>query len=350
MPVVTTAVRRSRGLRLAVLAVLASGIAIPMSASAAKASPCADGNGKCYSLSISASPAQPQTGQSATYTGRVSNLSDGGAGHQLGAVNITWSPTGSFTSVTPGSVSPAGQESVAGGAVRLRNLDLAPGASATFTFTATAAQAGTITFTSAAKQSNDFNGTGNDLTLAGGSPSVQVVAPPPPSPCAQQTSYNAYGCKGFLKTQGATISTGATDSAGAPSLVTAELTVPAVTPAVGSSATQVMAVRSYLGGDTCPAVRSCTFSVQLLNKLDVEYDAAHGATLAITCGSLCSATTVWFQQEESTGTTEALPPCTPLGPVASPLTGSLACYDLNLSGGGITVHNVTHVNDWKVMT
>ena len=30
------------------------------------------------------------------------------------------------------------------------------------------------------------------------------------------------------------------------------------------------------------------------------------------------------------------------------ISGSLACYDLSLTGGSITVRNVTHLNDWKV--
>jgi hypothetical protein len=109
-----------------------------------------------------------------------------------------------------------------------------------------------------------------------------------------------------------------------------------------------MALRSYLAGDTCPAVVPCSFTVQLLNVLDVEYDSAHAATLTVSCGTLCTTATAWFQQDESSGTTEPLPACTPLGPVPSLLTGSTACYDLVLNGT-VTVHNITHVNDWKVM-
>jgi hypothetical protein len=342
----TPSSRLGRAVKLGLATALAAA-AVPLSAGAAHAggstSPCPQTPDKCYAFTLSASPA-PKPGQSSTYTGKLSNLSRGGTGVQLGAVNVTWSPSDAFSSVTAGGVSPAGSETyVAPSTLQLRDLNLPPGSTATFTFQATSLQGQTVTFTSAAKQSNNFSGTGNDLTLAGSAPTVTIS-----QFCSDGLTYNAYGCKGFLKTQGATISTGNTDSDGNPSVVTASLTVPPVTPAPGSPTTQVMALRSYLGGgDTCPAVVPCTFTVQLLNKLDVEYDGAHASTLTISCSSLCDASTLWFQTDEASGVTEPLPLCTPLGPVPSLLTGSTACYDLALSGA-VVVHNVTNVNDWKV--
>ena len=160
-------------------------------------------------------------------------------------------------------------------------------------------------------------------------------------------TFNAYGCKGYLKSAGTTVSTGSVDSQGNPSLVTASLVIPPVTPLPGSPTTAVMAVRSYLAGDTCPAIVPCNFTVQLLNKLPIENDGAHSATLTVNCGTLCTTLTIWFQQDEATGTTEPLPPCLPII-IPSLLTGSTACYELALNGS-ITVRNVTNVNDWKVM-
>jgi hypothetical protein len=342
----TASSRLGRAVKLGLVAALGAA-AVPLSAGAAQAggstSPCPTTPDKCYSFTISASPA-PTPGQSSTYTGKLSNLSKGGTGVQLGAVNVSWSPSNAYSSVTAGSVSPLGSETyVAPNQLQLRDLNLPPGATATFTFQATSLQGQTVTFTTVAKQSNNFSGTGNDLTYAGSSPTVTVS-----QFCSDNLVFNAYGCKGILKTQGGTVSTGSTDSDGNPSVVTASLAIPAVTPAPSSPAVQAMALRSYLGGDTCPVIIECGFTVQLMNKLDVEYDGAHAATLTISCGALCDPGTVYFQIDEALGSTELLPACTPLGPVPSLISGSLACYDLSLTGGSITVRNVTHLNDWKV--
>ena len=344
----TPSSRSGRAVTLAVATALAAA-AVPLAAGAALAgpstSPCPQTPDKCYTFTISASPAQPKPGQSATYTGKLTNLSKGGAGVQLGAANIMWSPSDAFSSVTPGSVSPAGSEAyVAPNTLQLRDMNLPPGATTTFTFQATSLQGQTVTFSSAAKQSNSFSGTGNDLTYTGRSVTIQVS-----QFCSDGVTYNAYGCKGFLKTKGATITTGSTDSDGNPSLVTASLVIPPVTPAPASPDTQIMALRSYFGGgDMCPAIVPCTFTVQLMNKLDIEYDGAHSSTLTVNCGVACPGTTLWFQTDEGSGTTEPVLVCSPLGPLPSPLTGSTVCYDVNLGGGSFTFHNITHLNDWKV--
>jgi hypothetical protein len=339
--------RLGRAVTLGLATALAAAT-VPLSAGVAAAggssSPCPTTPDKCYSFTISASPT-PRPGTPSTYTGQLTNLSKGGGGVQLGAANITWSPSDAFDTFATGTVTPQGSETYAApNALQLRDINVPPGSSATFTFTATSLQGQTVTFSSAAKQSNNFAGTGNDLTLASGSPNVQVS-----QFCSDGLTFNAYGCKGIRKSRGGTVSTGSTDSDGNPSKVTASLTLPPVTPAPASPPVQVMALRSYLGGgDTCPALLPCTFSVQLLNKLDIEYDAPHSATLIISCAPLCTATTVWFQTEESSGITELLPLCLPLvGPVPSPLTGSTACYTSN-PDGTFTVSNITHDNDWRV--
>ncbi|HTL23359.1 MAG TPA: hypothetical protein VL281_04915 [Mycobacteriales bacterium] len=335
--------RRAVKLGLAT-ALVAAGV--PLSAGIAQAggstSPCPTTPDKCYTFTISASPA-PTPGQSSTYTGKLTNLSKGGTGVQLGAANVSWSPSDAFSSFTAGGVSPLGSETyVAPNQLQLRNLSVPPGKTATFTFQATSLQAETVTFTSAAKQSNNFSGTGNDLTYAGSTPSVDV------SPfCSDGLVFDAYGCKGILKTQGGTVSTGSIDSNGHPSTVTASLTMPPVTPAPGSPTVQLMALRSYLSGDSCPVVVPCSLTVQLLNKLDIEYDTAHSATLAIHCAPLCGALTIWYQIDEAIGIPEVLPLCLPvIGALPSPLSGSTACY--TNAADGIVVTGVNHNNDWKV--
>jgi hypothetical protein len=234
--------RLRRTVELGLAAALVA-VGVPLSAGIAQAggssSPCPATPDKCYTFTIAASPA-PKPGQSSTYTGKLNNLSKGGTGVQLGAANIGWSPSNAFSSFAPGTVSPAGTETyVAPNALQLRDLNLAPGKTATFTFQATSLQGQTVTFSSAAKQSNNFSGTGNDLTFAGSAPTVTVS-----QFCSDGITYDAYGCQGIVKTQGGTVSTGTTDSNGNPSTVTGSQVIPPVTPAAGSHPEQVMALRS----------------------------------------------------------------------------------------------------------
>jgi hypothetical protein len=341
--------RLGRLLKLGVATAVSAAAALPLLAGAAQAggstSPCPSSPDKCYTFTISASPAQPKPNESATYTGKLTNLSKGGGGVQLGAANITWSPSDAFDTFAIGTVTPQGSEEYfAPNLLQLRNLNVPPGKTATFTFTASSLQGQTVTFSSTAKQSNNYSGTGNDLTFAGGSPNVQIS-----QFCSDGVTYNAYGCKGIPKSQGGRVDTNSTDSDGNPSKVTASLTLPPVTPAAGSPAVQVMALRSFLGGEgSCPVIVPCSFGVQLLNKLDIEYDGAHPATLTIRCAPLCGATTIWYQTDEGAGITELLPLCLPvIGALPSPLTGSTACYTSN-PDGTFTVNNVTHVNDYRV--
>lgn len=61
-----------------------------------------------------------------------------------------------------------------GNQLQLRNLSAGQGVAVSVTFTATPSTASTHPFVTAAKQANDFNGTGNDLTLVGGDPVVST--------------------------------------------------------------------------------------------------------------------------------------------------------------------------------
>lgn len=339
--------RLRTALRLGVATAFAAAALVPLTADPARAggatSPCPSAPDKCYSFTMTTSPATVHLGELVTYTGKLSNLSKGGTGVQLGAANITWTPADSFYAFVTGTVSPQGTQARADNVLQLRNLNLSPGKTSTFTFQARAIRGGTITFTSTAKQSNNYAGTGNDLVPAGDQPRVTISGS-----CSDDVTYDAYGCSGIVKTQGGTVSTGSVDSNGNPSQVTAVLVIPAVQPLPGSSPVQVMALRTYLDGEGCPVQPfDCDFVVQLLNKLDGEYDGAHSATLTVTCGSLCGALTVLYQQDEGSGTTEPVPPCSPLPPVPSPLTGSTVCF-VNNGDGTITLFNITTVNDWKV--
>jgi hypothetical protein len=132
----------------ALLAVAA--LAVPSGASAAT---------KPFSLVVSPSsvPAGTVASMSLTLTNRTSQ-------QQLGSANITV-PTG--LTVQSVSIAAPASATLSGSTIRVRNLSLPPGASATATAQVAApCTAGALTWSVVAKQANDFNGPpGNDLTL-----------------------------------------------------------------------------------------------------------------------------------------------------------------------------------------
>ena len=97
------------------------------------------------------------------------------AQQQLGSANLTL-PAG-FTLIA-GSVTPATAGPVVGGVLQLRNFVVQPGRSRTVTVDANVpCVAVDAAWRVAAKQSNDFNGTGNDLTLVGATGSPTTLPP-----------------------------------------------------------------------------------------------------------------------------------------------------------------------------
>src|SRR4051812_10792361 len=127
---------------------------------------------KPYSLTIL--PAPPATtaaaGTRVAFSATFSVPST--AQQALGSANVT--PPAGFTLV---SVAPTSAGTVVNGVAELRNLAVQPGSSLTVNVTADVgcSAPAKATWGVAAKQSNDFNGTGNDLTLVGDTPSTSVT-------------------------------------------------------------------------------------------------------------------------------------------------------------------------------
>jgi hypothetical protein len=121
---------------------------------------CAGGSGPC------AAPSTPPTLAGGSTTTVNLTIANQASNQSLGSANLT-APAG-FT-VSDVSGAPSGS-SASGVLVKLRNLNIGPGGSSTFTITVTVpCQPPSIsTWTIAAKQSNDFNGPpGNAFTLDG---------------------------------------------------------------------------------------------------------------------------------------------------------------------------------------
>lgn len=126
-----------------------------------------------------ASPAVLPAGSSATISIAIRNLADP---QSLGSANVSVpagiAVTASTVSVSADQPGFTGTASLAGSTLQLRNLALLPGRTATVTLTGRAVCDPTTApyvFTTAVKQSNDFNGDGNDFVISGPQPSVAIT-------------------------------------------------------------------------------------------------------------------------------------------------------------------------------
>jgi hypothetical protein len=117
---------------------------------------------KCFFAVKPVVPSNPTAGASNTFTFTIQNEA---SPQQLGAVQIS-APTGFM--ITGASLAPGapGTASVSSGSALFQDLSLASGASTTLTVTATVScGSGSYTWPIAAKQSNNFNGSGNNFQL-----------------------------------------------------------------------------------------------------------------------------------------------------------------------------------------
>jgi hypothetical protein len=116
---------------------------------------------KCF-FAVAVSPSSPTAGASNSFAFTIQNEA---SPQQLGAVQIS-APTGFM--ITAASVAPGapGTASFTSSSALFQDLSLAAGASTTLTVTATVpCGSGSYTWPIAAKQSNNFNGSGNNFQL-----------------------------------------------------------------------------------------------------------------------------------------------------------------------------------------
>jgi len=142
---------------------------------------------KCF-FAVSVSPSSPTAGTSIAFGFTITNEA---AHQQLGSAQIS-APAGFTITGAPGATSFTSTSAL------FTNLGLAPGATATLTVSATVpCGSGTYQWGIAAKQSNDFNGAGNNFqidpnsvgNLSGTFTGTCTVQPCPPSaPCSASAS------------------------------------------------------------------------------------------------------------------------------------------------------------------
>lgn len=330
--------------RVAAAAAVATAATAPIvlwaMAPAASAGTCASSAGKCYTVDVE--PSTFASGASVPFTVTITNESPS---QTLGSVNITPPAVYSVTSLD--NATPSGTTSSSAGTIELRNLNLATnGGTETLTLTADTV-AGAYTWATAAKQSNDFNGVGNDFFLDAGGSSVTTTG----SATGHSCDPNDVSCgTNFINYhQISTVSTGS--SANATVWLVGTATFPA-TSATGGQRYSMHAPKNP--GSFCPSqagslsqLTQCTFEMDM-DKIPAPYDASHPVTLLLECD-----VTVCPPSPATVGTTGAalvnivkigdngqetlVPKC------GSPGAGSL-CYDTGKAADGnftVTVHGLT---------
>lgn len=156
----------------AAVAAAAAGISAPAAAQTSEAR-------KTFTVAVG--PAEVVSGPEQTFAVRIANTSEK---QRLGSVDLRAPSYGEGDAATGfellGASVGRGTATIADGVVRLRSLDLAPGAATVAQVVAdTTSATGTWAWTAQGKQANDFNGTGNDVLLdaAGSSLTTTVAAP-----------------------------------------------------------------------------------------------------------------------------------------------------------------------------
>jgi len=182
--------------RISFLVLAAGMLGVTMLATPAAGQTCAPPSGKCFTVTGPdggpVSPSNPTAGASTSFAFKITNEA---STQQLGSVQIS-APAGFAITSASGA---SGTASFTSSSALFLDPSLAPGASTTLTVTATVScnrSTSTYRWVIEAKQSNDFNGTGNDFQLdpnsannLNGTLTGCTFQPCPPSaPCSASAS------------------------------------------------------------------------------------------------------------------------------------------------------------------
>jgi hypothetical protein len=147
---------------------------------------------KCFFAVKPVTPSNPTAGASNTFTFTIKNEA---TPQQLGAVKIS-APTGFMITGASGAPGASGTASSTSSSALFQDLSVASGASTTLTVTATlSCGSGSYQWPIAAKQSNNFNGSGNNFQLdpdsAGNLSGTATGSCTQSPPCPRNTSCSA---------------------------------------------------------------------------------------------------------------------------------------------------------------
>jgi hypothetical protein len=192
-----------------VLAASTLGVAMFAAPASGQTSTCSSTT-KCFFAVEPVTPSNPAAGTNTSFSFTIQNEA---SPQQLGSVQIS-APTGfkiTGASVAPGA---SGTASFTSGSALFINLDVAPSSTATLTVNATVpCGSGSYQWGIAAKQSNNFNGSGNDFQLDPNSNSISnlsgtltgscTVAPPCQSSTCSASASSATGTSVTVTTSSA---------------------------------------------------------------------------------------------------------------------------------------------------
>jgi hypothetical protein len=184
--------------RISFLVITASMLGVAMlAAPAVGQTSCAPPSGKCFAVTVS--PSNPAAGASPSFAFKITNEA---STQQLGSVQIS-APAG--FAITGASVA-SGTASFTSSSALFQNLSLAPSSTTKLTVSATLpCGSGSYQWGIEAKQSNNFNGTGNDFqldpnsagnlsgTFTGSTGSCTSPPCPPGTSCASASSATTSG-------------------------------------------------------------------------------------------------------------------------------------------------------------
>ena len=335
--------RRRSPIQIAATAVLAATATTPLvlwaSTPAALADACSSAAGKCYTVTVA--PASFASGASVPFTVTITNESPS---QTLGSVNLTPPAVYSITSVD--APTPNGSATLASGTIQLRNVNLATnGGTETLTLTADTV-AGAYSWTSAAKQSNDFNGLGNDFVLDASNSSLTTTGSGTGNNCGP--NYVSCGTNFINFHVASKVSTG--NAANATNWLVGTASFPA-TPATGGQRYSMKAPKNP--GNFCPSqagslgqLTQCTFEMDM-DPIPAPYDSAHSVTLLLECDITVCTPAAIGQGSTGTGLFNLVKVSdsgqeTIVLRCGAPGAGSL-CYDTGTATDGnftVTVHGI----------
>jgi hypothetical protein len=261
---------------------------------------------KCYAATVT--PKDYIAGATVEFTVKLANETLATADQTLGSANVT-EPVG-FT-ITGVRQPATGTATVVGNTIQLREIAIAPSTAKSYSFTAaTPTAAGAYTWTFAAKQSNDFNGTGNDFTLDTATSSVKTTGGSSNSACGPTTV--SCGTNFIRYNRASTVTTGFVTNA--TTWLVGTMSFPA-TPTTGGQFWSMSAPRTP--GSFCPingAPAPCKFEMDL-DDIPAPY-AGHPATLSLICDvTRCAPNKPLVLVKNDQGNTTLIPLCS-LSPTA----------------------------------
>jgi len=291
--------RRAIAIATAATVTLAPVVAVLATTAPADAAICPSAATKCFRVDVA--PSSFVAGASVKFTITITNEAPT---QTLGSSNID-APAGyTLTHSEPPS---SGSATLVGNEIQLRNMNLPPGSADVVTVTAdTPVAPGAGAWVATAKQSNDYNGTGNDFVLDPNSSATTTATSGSAGCAATDVSCGT----NFIRFDRAnTVSTGSTTNS------TVWMIGKMSFPATNATGGTFYSMEALADTSSCPPLPGqpnavCHFNFRI-DDVPAPYDANHAATLSLQCDqSHCNPNGVpTVVKQDKQGNVSVLPAC-----------------------------------------